>query len=177
MANEYRKTTSRVHLNAKIESVNQLQLDFAGTEIEEGRFIVKAAGNKAAVAVAGALGTGSHYTLMSFLDTTHGSVKDTIKNAFDESAPVIYESTGGLTGLVGSSLPIGLHKKYWDLVGTPAIGHAVIVGTGAKPKNAPLSGGGALAGNIPFFGIISEISDDVIYFIFDSNGRTHGVGV
>jgi hypothetical protein len=177
MAMEYRKTTSLVRLNAKIESVNQMQIDFGGTDIEEGRFIVADVNGKAQRAAAGALGTGSHSVLLSFLDTTHGSVKDKMQNVFDESAPVIYQSSGGLTGLVGSGMPIGIHKKHWDVVGTPAIGDAVIVGTLAKPRNTPLAGGGALAGNIPFFGVILKIVDDIIFFTFETVGRTHGVGV
>jgi hypothetical protein len=177
MAMEYRKTTSLVRLNAKIESVNQLQLDFSGADIEEGRFIVANASGKAIRATAGALGTGSHSVLLSFLDTTHGSVKDKMQNVFDESAPVIYQSSGGLTGLVGSGLLIGIHKKHWDIVGSPAIGDAVIVGASAKPRNTVLSGGGALAGNIPFFGTILKIVDDIIFFTFETVGRTTGVGV
>lgn len=176
MAMEYRKTTSLVRLNSKMEAVNLLHVDFTGTAtIEEGRFIVEDANGRGRKAVAGALGTGDHYVWISFLDTTHGSVKDSTGNVFDESAPTIVQGSGGLSGIVGNGVPIGIHKKYWDLVGSPVIGDAVIIGTDAKPSNIPLFGGGAIASNVPYFGVIYRIVDDIIWFVFESAGRVTGL--
>lgn len=175
MAMEYRKTTSLVRLNAKIESLNILKIDFGGTDIEEGRFIVEDSNGKGQAATPGALGTGDTFVFLSFLDTTHGSVKDSTVDSFDDTAPTITQGTGGLAGIVGSGLPIGIHQKYWDLTGTPALGDAVIIGTGAKPGNVPMSGGGAIAANVPYFGVIYRIVDEIIWFIFESAGCTTGV--
>lgn len=175
MAMEYRKTTSLVRLNSKMEALNLLKVEFSGADIEEGRFIVEDANQKGRKAVVGALGTGDHYVWLSFLDSTHGSVKDSTGNVFDESAPTITQGSGGLSGIVGNGLPIGIHKKYWDLTGSPLIGDAVIIGASAKPGNIPLFGGGKIAADVPYFGVIYRIVDDIVWFVFESAGRVTGI--
>jgi hypothetical protein len=168
MAMEYRKTTSLVHFNSKLEAANLMAIEFGAVEIEEGRFIVEDVNSKARKAVAGAYDAGGDtQVFLNFLDSAHGSVKDTDVNPFDESAPVLKQGSGGFSGIVGSGLPIGINKKYWDVVGTPAVGDAVIIGTDAKPKNTPLS---AMAAKVPYFGMVYKINDEVIWFIFESVG-------
>lgn len=172
-----RRTTSLVHLNTKIEAINIEHLDYGDADIAEGRFIAEDnTSEKAREAVAGAVGTGDMYVLMNFLDTTAGTSKDEQKDAFDETAPTITQGTGGLAGVIGNGVPIGIHKKYWDINVNynPARNQVVAVGTDGKPKNYTTSGANKIPQDVPFFGTIYRLRDDIIWFNFESNGRTLG---
>lgn len=173
MAMEYRKTTSLVHFNTKLEAANLMAIEYGAAEIEEGRFIaVDATTLKARKANAGAYDAaptpGDTMVFLNFLDSTHGSVKDTDSNPFDESAPTIKQGSGGFSGIVGSGLPIGIHRKYWDSGATPAMNDAVIIGTDGKPLSC---GFAAMAAKVPYFGVIYKINDDIVWFQFESVGK------
>jgi len=175
---EDRKSTSLVHLNAKIESVNIEHLDYGGAEIAEGRFIVEdGTTGKVRFAAAGALGTGDMYAFLNWLDTEAGTVKDEQRDYFDETAPTITQGTGGMAGLIGSGIQIGIHKKHWDVNTNydPARNQVVAVGSDGKPKNFTTAGANKIAADVPFFGVITRIREDVIYFNFHSAGKTLGV--
>lgn len=174
---EGRKTTSLVHLNTKIEAANIEHLDYGGAAIAEGRFIVESGTTKkVAVAAAGVLGTGSMYALLNWLDTESGTVKDQQVDAFDDTAPVIVQGTGGMAGIIGSGIPIGIHKKHWDVNGNyaPAIGQVVAVGADGKPKNFTVSGANKIEQDRPYFGVIHRIREDVVWFYFESVGKLLG---
>jgi hypothetical protein len=176
MSNEGRKTTSLVHLNTKIEAINIEHMDYGGVAIAEGLFIVEGANEKVAIATPGALGTGDMYALLNWLDTEAGSVKDKQVDAFDETAPEIEQGSGGMAGIIGSGIPIGIHKKHWDLNTNYAEGRGqvVAIGAGGKPGNFNVSGSNALGGTVPYFGVIHRISEDVIWFYFESVGKLLG---
>jgi len=159
MANDYdeRKTTSVVRLNSKLSATDLEHFDDGGVDIAEGILIAEDANGKAKIAVA-----TDRAAFMNFLSTDHGSVRDSTRDVFDPSAPVLTRSTGGLTGIIGRETPIGLHKSLWD--GTPAKDELVTVGTGGKPK-------GVAAGSIsttPHFGVIHRVRGDYIWFLFKS---------
>jgi hypothetical protein len=173
-----RRTTSLVHLNTKIEALNIEHIDYGAVDIEEGRLVVEdATTQKAAIAAAGLLGAGSMYVLINWLDTTAGTSKDEQKDAFDETAPTIRQGTGGLAGLIGNGVPIGIHQKYWDINVNynPAVGQVMAVGASGKPKNFTVSGANKIEQDRPFFGTIYRLRDGIVWFNFESNGRTLGV--
>ena len=174
---EGRKTTSLVHFNTKIEAANIEHLDYGGVAIAEGRFIVEdATTKKVKFAVAGALGTGSMYALVNWLDTEAGTTKDKQVDAFDETAPEIVQDTGGLAGIIGSGIPLGIHQRHWDINTNyaPAIGQVVCVGTNGKPKNYTVSGANCLGGTTPYFGVIHRVREEVVWFYFESIGKLLG---
>ena len=175
---EGRKTTSLVHLNTKIEAINIEHLDYGGDAITEGKLIAEdATTKKARVATAGAVGTGDIFVLVNWLDTAHGSVKDAQTDPFDETAPTITEGTGGLAGIFGNGVPLGIHTKHWDDIGTyaPAVGKVVIIGDSGLPRALPISGGGAIANNVPYFGSIYRVRENIVWFFFESNGQVTGI--
>lgn len=160
MVQEYdsRKTTSVVRLNSKLSAVDLEHFEDGGVTIAEGVFMNEDANGKAQLA------TGScREAFLNFLDTGHGSVRDTVADHFDESAPSLTFSTGGLTGIIGRHTPIGLHKSRWN--GTPSKGELVTVNNAdGKPK-------GVATGSIsttPHFGIIHRVRGDYIWFLFNS---------
>ena len=173
---EGRKTTSLVHLNTKIEAANIEHLDYGGAAIEEGRFIVEGTNGKVAVAAAGLKGVGSHYALLNWLDTESGTVYDKQVDAFDDTAPVISQGSGGMAGIIGSGIPIGIHKKHWDINTNyaEARGQGVVVGANGKPKNYTLTGANCIEADRPFFGVIYRIREDVIWFYFESCAKFLG---
>jgi len=159
MANDYdeRKTTSVVRLNSKLSATDLEHFEDGGVDIAEGILIAEDANGKAKIAV-----VTDRAVFVNFLDTDHGSVRDSTKDVFDPTAPVLTRSTGGLTGIIGRETPIGLHKSLWD--GTPARGELVTVGTVGKPKGvAPAS-----IATTPHFGVIHRVRGDFIWFLFKS---------
>lgn len=173
-----RKTTSLVHLNTKMEAINIEHLDYGSADIEEGRFIAEdAITAKARYGAAGVLGTGDMYVWLNWLDTTAGTSKDTQIDAFDETAPVITQGTGGLAGITGNGVPIGIHKMHWDInVNYAAARNQVVaIGVNGKPKNFTTSGANKIPQDVPFFGTIYRLRDDIIWFNFESNGKALGL--
>jgi hypothetical protein len=165
MANESRKTTSVVRLNAKPTAYNLEHIADGGVNIAEGRLFVETNG------VAALAGAASQFVWLNWLDTEAGSVRDSVTNVFDQSSPTINLDAGGLAGIIGNGIPIGLHTSEWDINGTPAVGDLVIVGATGKPKNVTF---GAIAATLPYFGVVYRISEDVIWFLFESVARVTG---
>lgn len=166
MADEKRKTTSVVRLNSKPTAYNLEHIADGGVNIPEGRFFKEASG-VAALAVA-----ADHFVWLNWLDTGAGSVRDSARNIFDRTSPTINMDAGGLAGIIGNGVPIGLERTEWDLAGTPLVGDLVIVGATGKPKNQPFA---TIPNNTPYFGVIYRISEDVIWFLFESVARVTGV--
>jgi len=166
MADERRKTTSVVRLNSKPTAYNLEHIADGGVDIAEGRLFVETNG------VAALAGTGSMFVWLNWLDTDAGSVRDSVSNVFDASSPSIQLDAGGLAGIIGNGLPIGLQTSEWVVAGTPAVGDLVTVGTGGKPANIAF---GSIAEGTPYFGVIYRISEDVIWFLFESVARVTGV--
>jgi hypothetical protein len=163
MAQEYdsRKTTSVVRLNSKLSATDLEHFEDGGVDVAEGIFVNEDANGKAKIAV----GTDRE-AFINFLSTSHGSVRDVVKDYFDETAPDLSFSTGGLTGIIGRQTPIGLHKSLWD-GGAATKGHLVTVGTGGKPKSV-VSGS---IGTTPHFGVIHRVRGDYIWFIFSTTAK------
>lgn len=161
-----RKTTSIVRLNSKLSAANLEHLEDGGVDIAEGIFIAEDTDGKAKIATA-----SEQSVFLNFLDTDNQTVRDNQKDYFDSTAPELPAQGGGLTGIIGSNVPIGLHKSLWDVQGTPARGDLVIVGTGGKPKNQPYASIGA---NTPYFGVIHRIRGEYLWFLFTSTGRVKG---
>lgn len=162
MVQEYdsRKTTSVVRLNSKLSAVDLEHFEDGGVDVAEGIFINEDSGGKAQLA-----GGSDREVFLNFLSTSHGSVRDVVRDNFDDTAPDLSHSTGGLTGIIGRQTPIGLHKSLWD--GSPAKGELVTVGTDGAPK-------GVAAGSIsttPHFGVIHRVRGDFIWFLFHSGAQ------
>lgn len=166
MADERRKTTSVVRLNSKPTAYNIEKIADGGVDIAEGRLLVETNG-VAALATAAAM-----FVWLNWLDTEAGSVRDSVSNVFDKSSPTINLDAGGLAGIIGNGIPIGLETGEWDINGTPAVGDLVIVGAGAQPRNVAF---GAIPAGTPYFGTIYRISEDVLWFLFESVGRVTGI--
>lgn len=169
MAYDDRKTTSLVRLNSKISALNQLKLEFGSVDVPEGRLIKKDAAGKAVLATA-----TDFFTLLNFLDTLAGSSKTSTEDKFDATAPKITQSSGGLTGIVGSGLPIGIPVTEWDTaVMAPAAGNLVVVGTSGKPRAMEVPGGGVdpITPGKPYFGVVFEVSLGIAWFIYESVGQ------
>lgn len=160
MSYDDRKTTSLVRMNSKISAVNLLALDYGGVAVAEGLFIKKDAAGKAVLATNTDL-----FVLMNFLSTSHGSVKAQQKDNFDDTAPVITQGTGGLSGIIGSGIPIGLPISAWDSARAPTLYDIVGVGAGAKPLSIDPAAAPPLT---IYFGTIFEISQGIVWFIFES---------
>ena len=165
MADERRKTTSVVRLNSKPTAYNIEKIADGGVDIAEGRLLVETNG------VAALAGASDLFVWLNWLDTEAGSVRDSVGNVFDKSSPTINLDAGGLAGIIGNGIPIGLETSEWDINGTPVVGDLVIVGTGAKPKNETFA---AIGAAVPSFGVIYRISEDVLWFLFESVGRVKG---
>lgn len=164
MSYDDRKTTSLVRMNAKISSVNLQKLDYGGVAAAEGLLIKRNAAGKAVLAT-----NTDHYVLLNFLDTSHGSVKAEQKDNFDDTAPTITQGSGGLTGIIGSGIPIGLPISAWDPAKVPAMDDLVTVGAGAKPLAIdPLAP--APVGTL-YFGVVNEVSQGIAWFLFESLAR------
>lgn len=163
MAYDDRKTTSFVRLNSKISAVNLLALEYGGVDVPEGRFIAKDASGKAVLAV-----NTDHVVYMNFLDTTHGSVKATQKDNFDDTAPTITQGTGGLSGIIGSGIRIGLPTSGWDPARAPTRLDVVMVGATGKPLSVDPA---TLVGGELYFGVIDEIKQGIAWFNFESLAR------
>jgi hypothetical protein len=166
MGYDDRKTTSLVRLNSKISAVNLMHLDYSGAAVPEGRFIKEDAQGRAVLA-----GAADFFAYLNFLDTVHGSVKASTKDNFDASAPTLEHGTGGLSGIVGSGLPIGIAQSEWDPATVPALGDVVAIGASARPRAYNPPGGGApIPINRPWFGTVYRISQGIVWFVFNSNG-------
>jgi hypothetical protein len=164
MAYDDRKTTSFVRMNAKISSVNLKHLDFGGVAVAEGRLIVRNAAGKAILAT-----NADHFVMMNFLDTSHGSVKASQKDNFDDTAPVITQGTGGLSGIIGSGIMIGLPTSGYDPARAPVLNDIVTVGANGMPLCMDPAGPPP-AGTL-YFGTINEISQGIAWFLFESLAR------
>jgi hypothetical protein len=163
MPQEYdsRKTTSVVRLNSKLSATDLEHFEDGGVDVAEGVFINEDANGKAKIA----LGTDRE-VFINFLATSHGSVRDEVKDYFDESAPDLSFSTGGLTGIIGRQTPIGLHKSKW-IGGTATKGHLVTVGAGGLPESVAK---GSIS-TTPHFGVVHRVRGDYIWFIFQTTAQ------
>lgn len=181
----FRKSSSVVRFNAKIESQNLLRLPApaAGTTIAEGVFVSNDDG---------ALGTGatvlgsasSPVVFMNWVGSTRSDVNDVVTDP--ETGESLVVDTGGLTGIIGANTLLGLPIE--NVAGAAAVtdvyavnggvttGYIITCGaSGAVTMTAEPLAEVDLTDNIAdsviySFGRVYKIEGGIVWFFFNSIG-------
>lgn len=154
-----RKTTqSVVALNAKIESVNILTIEWDGASafLEGAPITLDGTTGKAAVPANGA----DDVCFVNFVDSARTDTQFTQKDPFDPTAPTASIQSGGLAGLQGVE-DIGLPAASWSGGALPTVGQIVQVAGGAFTAVNPTAAD-------RHYGMIYRIKEGRAFFQFHS---------
>jgi len=156
----FRKTQTKVTLNAKISNVDLQTIPYDGTTaFIEGAPVMFGANGNAATPTTGVAGYDPIY--INFVDSTRSDVLDTQGDPFqDDLATLALGASGHLTGIRGSGIDIGLPASCWTDGVLPAIGEGVHVGTGGLLDTTAVAVGGL------YYGIIERVSHGRAHFCF-----------
>ena len=172
MAPRHAKTI--VNPNCPYSALIQRKLRYTGgDQIEEGRAIAQDATTKK-----GRLASHTDpVVFLNWLDTEEGSSIHEANNPFDKSSANTNIEAGGLSGIVGTGLPIDTPKTglVWSNPASLAIDMYVVV-----HDNSPGDPDGLLEvlasprTGEPYFGRIIDIDGDRVWFTFNSTGMYNG---
>lgn len=151
-------TSTKLRVNAKLETFNRIKLPRSASNIVEGIF-VDATGAPASLT--------SPTVFLTWNDSTRSDVTNTIKDhIFGDSITL---ETGGMAGIVGNGMLVGLPLADMDGAAA-AVGQQVVAGAGGKPKAEAVSAITAGAPTRYVYGYVTEVTGGIAWFTFTTTG-------
>lgn len=165
----FRKTQTKVTLNAKISNVDLQTIAYDGTSaFIEGAPVMFGANGNAAKPTATST-TTDEIVYVNFVDSTRSDVLDTQGDPFqDDLATLALGASGHLTGIRGSGIDIGLPAACWTDGVLPAIGEGVFVGTNGDLFDTEAIAAAGVEVVAAYYGIIERIAAGRAHFFFTS---------
>jgi len=158
----FRKTSTKVGMNAKISSVNLQSIPTDGsTAFAEGAPVMFGSDGYAAAPAATAADAPSGSVYVNFVDSSRADVISAQGDPFQDTLAARDTESGQLTGIRGNGCNIGLPADCWDGGALPTIGQAVKI---ANSKFAAET----ITAEIAYYGIIERISGGKAFFCFNS---------
>lgn len=156
-------TSTKLRVNAKIESFNTIKLPMSATQtVTEGLFV----DGDGALAVAAT----SAVVFLAWNDDSRSDVTNSIKDPV--SGESITLETGGMAGIIGNGVMVGLpHADVTD--GAAATKNMVIsadASTGKPKAAAHIAMAGAGVPDTWYFGTVVKNEGGIVWFIFNSVG-------
>lgn len=152
----FRKTSTKVGMNAKISSVNLQSIPTAGLVIGEGQPVMFGPSDGYAAA-----GTAGSPVYVNFVDSARSDVMSVQGDPFQDDLDERNTESGTLTGIRGNGVDIGLPADSWDGGVLPAIGEAVTI------ANDKFKGEAIVAGS-RYYGIVERVSAGKAFFCFST---------
>jgi hypothetical protein len=153
----FRKTSTKVGMNAKISSVNLQSIPTAGLVIGEGQPVRFGSDGYAAAGISGSP------CYVNFVDSARADVMSVQGDPFQDDLDARNTESGTLTGIRGNGVDIGLPADCWDGGVLPAVNEGVGIVNGKFSAVAI----GDLAG-ASIFGVVERISGGKAFFCFSS---------
>ena len=121
----FRKTSTKVGMNAKISSVNLQSIPTSGLVIGEGQPVMFSSVDGYA-----AVGTAGSPVYVNFVDSARADVMSVQGDPFQDDLAERNTESGQLTGIRGNGCDIGLPAECWNGGVLPTIGQAVKIASG-----------------------------------------------
>ena len=153
----FRKTSTKVGMNAKISSVNLQSIPTSGLVIGEGQPVRFGSDGYAAVGIDGSP------CYINFVDSARADVMSLQGDPFQDDLAERNTESGQLTGIRGNGVDIGLPADCWDGGTLPSIGDGVAIANGkfSAVDSASLAG-------VSVYGVVERISGGKAFFCFSS---------
>lgn len=152
----FRKTSTKVGMNAKISSVNLQSIPTSGLVIAEGAPVMFGSDGYAAA------GTAGSPVYVNFVDSARADVMSLQGDPFQDDLAERNTESGQLTGIRGNGCDIGLPADCWEGGALPAIGAGVTISGSNKFE------GETVAAGVAYYGIVERISGGKAFFCFST---------
>lgn len=159
----FRKTSTKVGMNAKISSVNLQSIPTDGsTAFAEGAPVMFGSEGYAAVPGDTAADAPSGSVYVNFVDSSRADVMSVQGDPFQDDLAERNTESGQLTGIRGNGCDIGLPADCWEGGALPAIGEGVKISSNNKFE------GETIANDTAYYGIVERISAGKAFFCFST---------
>jgi len=153
----FRKTSTKVGMNAKISSINLQSIPTDGSTVFlEGAPVAFGSGGYAAVPTTG------DPCYVNFVDSTRSDVMSEQGDAFQDDLAARNTESGMLSGIRGNGVDIGLPADSWADGVLPGVGDFVAIDAGK------FDGVAAAVAGARYYGRIERISGGKAFFCFFS---------